>query len=66
MQVTIFFHSGKHDWSSMMFHLHTDKSFATKTETMVRKRSQRFFSLQQIFENFNHELQHQNSLNIPF
>ena len=50
----------------MMFHLHIAKSFATETETMVRKRSQRFFSLQQIFENLNHELQHQNSLNIPF
>ena len=65
MQVTIFFHSGKHDWSSMMFHLHTAKSSATKTETMVRKRSRRFLSLQQIFENLNYELQLQSSLNAP-
>ena len=62
MQVTIFFHSGKRDWSSMMFHLHTAKSFATKTETMVRKRSQRFLSLQQILQNLNHDQQLQSSL----
>ena len=46
----------------MMFHLHIAKSFATETETMVRKRSQRFLSLQQILQNLNHDQQLQSSL----